>query len=134
MNPNDIVCKLEDLNKNGANIDVNELVSKLDSTYVFRRMDFLLSHGADIDIIVKNMDPKNIARNLDYLNKNGANIDINQLVSNLRQEDITKNKNLNILLQHGADVNLITEKLSKKDIEDNIDLLRKYGANLDTYQ
>ena len=133
MNPNDIVCKLEDLNKNGANIDVNELVSKLDSTYVFRRMDFLLSHGADIDIIVKNMDPKNIARNLDYLNKNGANIDINQLVSNLRQEDITKNKNLNILLQHGADVNLITEKLSKKDIEDNIDLLRKYGANLDTY-
>ena len=134
MNPNDIVCKLEDLNKNGANIDFNELVSKLDSTYVFRRMDFLLSHGADIDIIVKNMDPKNIARNLDYLNKNGANIDINQLVSNLRQEDITKNKNLNILLQHGADVNLITEKLSKKDIEDNIDLLRKYGANLDTYQ
>ncbi len=134
MNPNDIVCKLEDLNKNGANIDVNELASKLDSTYVFRRMDFLLSHGADIDIIVKNMDPKNIARNLDYLNKNGANIDINQLVSNLRQEDITKNKNLNILLQHGADVNLITEKLSKKDIEDNIDLLRKYGANLDTYQ
>ena len=134
MDPNDIVWKLEDLNKNGANIDVNELVSKLDSTYVFRRMDFLLSHGADIDIIVKNMDPKNIARNLDYLNKNGANIDINQLVSNLRQEDITKNKNLNILLQHGADVNLITEKLSKKDIEDNIDLLRKYGANLDTYQ
>ena len=134
MDPNDIVWKLDYLNKNGANIDINELVSKLDSTYVFRRMDFLLSHGADIDIIVKNMDPKNIARNLDYLNKNGANIDINQLVSNLRQEDITKNKNLNILLQHGADVNLITEKLSKKDIEDNIDLLRKYGANLDTYQ
>ncbi|RYC73373.1 hypothetical protein [Candidatus Nanosyncoccus nanoralicus] len=134
MDPNDIVWKLDYLNKNGANIDVNELVSKLDSTYVFRRMDFLLSHGADIDIIVKNMDPKNIARNLDYLNKNGANIDINQLVSNLRQEDITKNKNLNILLQHGADVNLITEKLSKKDIEDNIDLLREYGAKLDTYQ
>ncbi len=134
MDPNDIIWKLDYLNKNGANIDVNELVSKLDSTYVFRRMDFLLSHGADIDIIVKNMDPKNIARNLDYLNKNGANIDINQLVSNLRQEDITKNKNLNILLQHGADVNLITEKLSKKDIEDNIDLLREYGAKLDTYQ
>ena len=134
MDPNDIVWKLDYLNKNGANIDINELVSKLDSTYVFRRMDFLLSHGADIDIIVKNMDPKNIAQNLDYLNKNGANIDINQLVSNLRQEDITKNKNLNTLLQHGADVNLITEKLSKKDIEDNIDLLRKYGANLDTYQ
>ena len=134
MDPNDIVWKLDYLNKNGANIDVNELVSKLDSTYVFRRMDFLLSHGADIDIIVKNMDPKNIARNLDYLNKNGANIDINQLVSNLRQEDITKNKNLNILLQHGADVNNIIKRMDKKDIEDNIDLLREYGANLDTYQ
>ena len=134
MDPNDIAWKLDYLNKNGANIDINELVSKLDSTYVFGRMDFLLSHGADIDIIVKNMDPKNIAPNLDYLNKNGANIDVNQLVSNLRQEDITKNKNLNTLLQHGADVNLITEKLSKKDIEDNIDLLRRYGANLDTHQ
>ena len=134
MDPNDIVWKLDYLNKNGANIDINELVSKLDSTYVFRRMDFLLSHGADIDIIVKNMDPKNIARNLDYLNKNGANIDINQLVSNLRQEDITKNKNLNILLQHGADVNNIIKRMDKKDIEDNIDLLREYGANLDTYQ
>ena len=134
MDPNDIVWKLDYLNKNGANIDVNELVSKLDSTYVFRRMDFLLSHGADIDIIVKNMDPKNIARNLDYLNKNGANIDINQLVSNLRQEDITKNKDLNILLQHGADVNNIIKRMDKKDIEDNIDLLREYGANLDTYQ
>ena len=133
MDPDDIVWKLDYLNKNGANIDVNELVSKLDSTYVFRRMDFLLSHGADIDIIVKNMDPKNIARNLDYLNKNGANIDINQLVSNLRQEDITKNKNLNILLQHGADVNNIIKRMDKKDIEDNIDLLREYGANLDTY-
>ena len=133
MDPNDIVWKLDYLNKNGANIDINELVSKLDSTYVFRRMDFLLSHGADIDIIVKNMDPKNIARNLDYLNKNGANIDINQLVSNLRQEDITKNKNLNILLQHGADVNNIIKRMDKKDIEDNIDLLREYGANLDTY-
>ena len=134
MDPNDIVWKLDYLNKNGANINVNELVSKLDSTYVFRRMDFLLSHGADIDIIVKNMDPKNIARNLDYLNKNSANIDINQLVSNLRQEDITKNKNLNILLQHGADVNNIIKRMDKKDIEDNIDLLREYGANLDTYQ
>ena len=37
---------------------------------------------------------------------------------------------LDALLQHGADVNLITEKLSKKEIEDNIDILREYGANL----
>ena len=96
-------------------------------------MDFLLSHGADIDIIVKNMDPKNIAQNLDYLNKNGANIDINQLVSNLRQEDITKNKNLSTLLECGADVNLLIKKMSKKDIAYYRDILRKYGANLDTY-
>ena len=115
-------------------VDANKLASSLESEDIISKLDALLRYSADIDIIVKNMDPKNIARNLDYLNKNGANIDINQLVSNLRQEDITKNKNLNILLQHGADVNLITEKLSKKDIEDNIDLLRKYGANLDTYQ
>ena len=187
MEPRDIVYKLDFLFDHGANIDVNELVSKLGSYDILQNLDTLLKNGADIDVdqmryrfsyythfnlddllrrgadinnvvnymnsnyiaadleylykngadinnIVKNMDPNDIVWKLDYLNKNGANIDINQLVSNLRQEDITKNKNLNTLLQHGADVNLITEKLSKKDIEDNIDLLRRYGANLDTHQ
>ena len=187
MEPRDIVYKLDFLFDHGANIDVNELVSKLGSYDILQNLDTLLKNGADIDVdqmryrfsyyahfnlddllrrgadinnvvnymnsnyiaadleylykngadinnIVKNMDPKNIAPNLDYLNKNGANIDINQLVSNLRQEDITKNKNLNTLLQHGADVNNIIKRMDKKDIEDNIDLLRKYGAKLDTYQ
>ena len=41
--------------------------------------------------------------------------------------------NLVALLVHGVDANLITEKLSKKEIEDNIDILREYGANLDMY-
>jgi len=34
------------------------------------------------------------------------------------------------LLKLGTDVNLLTKKMSKTDIEDNIDLLREYGANL----
>ena len=155
----DILQNLDTLLKNGADIDVdqmryrfsyyahfnldvlldhgadiNNIVKYMISNYIAASLEDLTKNGADINNIVNNMNPNDIACKLEDLNKNGANIDINQLVSNLRQEDITKNKNLNILLQHGADVNLITEKLSKKDIEDNIDLLRKYGANLDTYQ
>ena len=43
-------------------------------------------------------------------------------------------RDLDTLLEHGADVNLITKKLKESDIKDNIKLLRKYGANLDAYQ
>ena len=43
-------------------------------------------------------------------------------------------RKLDYFLKNGADVNNIIKRMDKKDIEDNIDLLREYGANLDTYQ
>ena len=154
----DIVCKLDTLLRNGADINVNELVSNLDSYNIFDYLDALLRNGADINYIVSNLDPYDIVHNLDtllehsadidyivsnldlsdiafYLDtllEHSADIDVNKLVSNLDPYDIVHN--LGTLLEHGADINNVIEKIHKEDIEDNIDLLREYGAKLDAYQ
>ena len=130
MRYSDIVDKLDYLIEHGANIDVNELVSSLNSFNISDNLDTLLKNGADINNIVSNMNPRDIDYKLFTLLEHGADID--NILSNMKPDRIADN--LFILLDYGVDANLITEKLSKKDIEDNIDLLRKYGANLDTYQ
>ena len=82
-------------------VDVNKLVSSLDSDDIADSLDTFLKHGADIDNIVSSMSPDDVAHNL------------------------------NTLLEHGADVNNVIKKMDKEDIEDNIGLLREYGAKLD---
>ena len=154
--PGDIPRFLDTLLKHGANIDINELTSILGSNGIPINPDPLLKHGADIDIILSNISPGEIVHHLDTLLKYGANIDINELVSNLRPVGIVYNLdtllkhganininelvsrldsnhlayNLDTLLKHGADINQITRNLKEGDIKNNIDLLRKYGANL----
>ncbi|RYC73844.1 hypothetical protein [Candidatus Nanosyncoccus nanoralicus] len=129
MRYSDIVDKLDYLIEHGANIDVNELVSRLNSFEISDNLDTLLKNGADINNIVSNMNPRDIDYKLSTLLEDGADID--NILSNMKPDRIADN--LFILLEHGVDANLITEKLSKKEIEDNIYILRKYGANLDMY-
>ena len=152
-----ILYNLNTLLEHGANIDFNKLVSDLRPKDIATNLDTLLQHGADINNIVNNMNSNDIEENLDYLLRRGA--DINNIVNNMDSNDIHY-KVIHTLLEHGADinnivnnmdsddiatiprtllklgtdVNLLTKKMSKTDIEDNIDLLREYGANLDTYQ
>ncbi len=123
---------LDTLLKHGADIDVDELVSDLESYEITQNLDTLLKHGADMDVILSGMKPNQIAHNLDTLLKHGAEIDIDELVSSLDVDDLPDD--LDNLLKHGADVNQITRKLKERDIKRNIDLLREYGAKLDTYQ
>jgi len=132
LDPYDIVCNLDTLLEHGADIDVNKLVSNLDPYDIVHNLDTLLEHSADIDYIVSNLDLSDIAFYLDTLLKHGADIDVNKLVSNLGPYDIVHN--LDTLLEHGADINNVIKKMDKKEIEDNIDLLREYGAKLDIYQ
>ena len=122
---------LDTLLKHGADIDVDELVSDLESYEITQNLDTLLKHGADMDVILSDMKPNQIAHNLDTLLKHGAEIDIDELVSSLDVDDLPDD--LDNLLKHGADVNQITRNLKERDIKHNIDLLRKYGANLDDY-
>ena len=128
----DIAPKLDTLLKHGADIDVNKLVSNLDSYNIACNLDILLRNGVDIHNIVSNLDPYNIACNLDTLLKYGADIDVNKLVSNLDIDSIVYK--LDTLLRNGADIDNVIKKMDKEDIENNIDLLREYGAKLDTYQ
>ena len=133
MSPGEIVHNLDTLLKYGADIDINELVSNLRPVGIVHNLDTLLKHGADIDIneLVSRLEPNRIVSKLDTLLKHGANIDVNELVSRLDPYYLVIN--LGTLLKYGADVNLITRNLNEKAIKNNIDLLRKYGANLDDY-
>ena len=113
-------------------IDVNELASRLGPNDIVHNLDTFLEHSADIDNIVSNLDPQSISYNLDTLLEHGADIDVNKLVSNLDPEYIAYA--LDTFLRNGADIDSVIKRMHKEDIEDNIDLLREYGAKLDTYQ
>lgn len=112
-------------------LDTNKLVPRLDYSDIKNYLGTLLEHGADINKITNRLKPTDIFKNFDFLLKYGADININQLVSKLRPLAIYER--LDTFLKHGADVNIIINKLNKLDedaIKKNIDLLRKYGANL----
>lgn len=132
LDPRDIAPNLDTLLRNGADIDVNKLVSNLGSYDIVHNLDTLLRNGVDNDYIVSNLGPDYTVYNLDTLLKHGVDIDVNKLASNLGPRDIAYY--LDILLKNGADVNNVIKKMDKEDIEDNIDLLREYGAKLDTSQ
>ena len=134
LDPQSISYNLDTLLEHGADIDVNKLVSNLARYAIVDNLDTFLEHGADIDVnkLASNLDPEYIAYALDTLLRNGADINVNELVSNIGSGHIAFY--LDDLLRNGADINNVIKKMDKKDIEDNIDLLREYGAKLDTYQ
>ena len=134
MTPSYIVDNLDTLLEHGADINVNKLVSSLYPEDIVDNLDTLLRNGARIYInaLVSNLRPNHIIYNLDTLLKHGADIDVNELVSNLDSYSIANN--LDTLLRNGAYINNVIKKMDKKDIEENIDLLREYGAKLDISQ
>ena len=131
LSPSCICGYLDFLLEHGADININQLTSELDPVFICDYLGTLLEHGADINKITNRLKPTDIFKNFDFLLKYGADININQLVSKLRPLAIYER--LDTFLKHGADVNIIINKLNKLDedaIKKNIDLLRKYGANL----
>ena len=129
MDPDDIDYRLDSLLRNGADID--NIIDNMESYDIAKNLDTLLKHGADIDNIVDKLESGQISYRLGTLLKYGA--DINNIVNNMNSKDIVKNLYY-LLRYYGADVNNVIRNLDKEDIKDNIDLLRKYGAKLDTYQ
>ena len=129
MRYSDIVDKLDFLIEHGANIDVNELVSRLNSFNISDNLDTLLKNGADINVALNKMDPYYIVNKLDFLIEHGANIDVNELVSELKSYDILKN--LDTLLKNGADIDLAVGKIKSHDIVYKLDFLLAHDANID---
>ena len=129
MRYSDIVDKLDYLIEHGANIDVNELVSRLNSFNISDNLDTLLKNGADINVALNKMDPYYIVNKLDFLIEHGANIDVNELVSELKSYDILQN--LDTLLKNGADIDLVVGKIKSHDIVYKLDFLLAHGVNID---
>ena len=129
MRYSDIVDKLDFLIEHGANIDVNELVSRLSSFNISDNLDTLLKNGADINVALNKMDPYYIVNKLDFLIEHGANIDVNELVSELKSYDILQN--LDTLLKNGADIDLVVGKIKSHDIVYKLDFLLARDANID---
>ena len=129
MRYSDIVDKLDFLIEHGANIDVNELVSRLNSFNISDNLDTLLKNGADINVALNKMDPYYIVNKLDFLIEHGANIDANELVSELKSYDILQN--LDTLLKNGADIDLAVGKIKSHDIVYKLDFLLAHDANID---
>ena len=129
MRYSDIVDKLDYLIEHGANIDVNELVSRLNSFKISDNLDTLLKNGADINVALNKMDPYYIVNKLDFLIEHGANIDVNELVSELKSYDILQN--LDTLLKNGADIDLVVGKIKSHDIVYKLDFLLARDANID---
>ena len=129
MRYSDIVDKLDYLIEHGANIDINELVSRLNSFNISDNLDTLLKNGADINVALNKMDPYYIVNKLDFLIEHGANIDVNELVSELKSYDILQN--LDTLLKNGADIDLVVGKIKSHDIVYKLDFLLARDANID---
>ena len=112
-------------------VDVNKLVSSLESQDIAKNLDSLLKHGADINVneLVSSLYPDDIVDNLGTLLRNGADIDVNELASSLDIDDILLN--LGTFLKHGADINHIVNNMSSKNIADNLDTLLNRGADID---
>ena len=109
-------------------VDVNKLVSSLESIDIARNLDTLLDHGADIGIneLVSNLDSEDVADNLDSLLRNGANI--NNAINNMDSYDITKN--LDTLLKYDAEIDNIVSNMRSDNIADNLDTLLVHNANI----
>ena len=112
-------------------VDVNKLVSSLESQDIAKSLDSLLEHGADINVneLVSSLYSDDIVDNLGTLLRNGADIDVNELASSLDIDDILLN--LGTFLEHGADINHIVNNMSSKNIADNLDTLLNRGADID---
>ena len=125
----DIAKNLDTLLNYGADIDVNELVSNMNSGRIINDINYLLNHGADINNVVSKMDHYDIADNLDTLLEHGA--DVNNVVRKMYSDDIAKN--LDTLLKHGADidVNKLVSDLDPRYIAKNLDTLLNHGADID---
>ena len=107
-------------------LDINQLVSSLESRDIARNLNSLLKNGADIDNIVNNMDPDDISYRLDTLYERGA--DINNIVSNMSSDDIIKR--LDYFLEHGININNIINSLDSHDIVRSLDSILRHDVDI----
>lgn len=128
--------RIHDLLSNGA--DPNIFIPNMEPETIAWYLSLLKEHGASIDVeqLLSKLSPIKIIRYFDTLVENGATIDINKTLSELPNDsfDISKDiiRNINSLLAHGADIDIIVSKLDCQDLAYYVNELLNHGANVDT--
>ena len=123
-----LVYKLDTLINHG--MDIEQIVSKLDSRDIIEHFDKLIDHGANINQLTARLQPSDIADNLDDLTNRGIAINVNELVLKLSPYYIVDN--LSTLINHGAniDMNHLISKLNSYSIAGNLNELINQGADI----
>ena len=89
-------------------------------------IEYALEKGVDANKMVASLDSCDIAKNLDTLLEHGADIN-NILDYNMLSEDIAEE--LDYLLERGADINNAINNMTSYDIIANLDYLLEHGAD-----
>ena len=129
MESGDIGDNLETLLAHGA--DVDQLVSHMDYCDIVDNLETILTHTTDINHLVSNMDPDIICDNLETFLAHGATIDINHLVARMTFYSIIGN--LETLLAHGAtiDINQLISDKTIRYLPVELETLFNYGIDFD---
>lgn len=149
LKPYEVVSYIEVLERNGVVVDVNELIKNVDSFYIANSVDALLRCGADakalleeggmmihslqpfydaevpVEDIIESANAYVIARNIKDLIERGANVD--RIVEKIGPSNTVYN--LELLMKAGAhiDVNELASELRADDLYGNWETLKRYG-------
>ena len=88
---------------------------------------YALDVGVEPDNLVSKLEPHEIAKNLDTLINHGANID--NLVPRVHSRCIARS--LDTLINHGANIDNLVPWLGSYDIAKSLDAIIGHGANID---
>lgn len=113
-------------------VGIKEIIEVLPRDAIVEHLDFFIRHPeVDIDLIVPELYPEDIAKNLNILLAHGASINVNELVLRLDPTDIVWW--LDLLIAHGAkiDINKLVPRLDHEDVADKLNTLIAHGANID---
>ena len=90
-------------------------------------IEYALEKGVDANKMVASLDSCDIAKNLDTLLEHGADIN-NILDYNMLSEDIAEE--LDYLLERGVDINNILDNMTPEDIGARLDHFLEHGADI----
>lgn len=137
MKPLQAIENLDNLSKQGIEVDMGALVSMLSAPEQAFYLEELNAHGA-------NLDEGELMQNPDIIAIQESEQEMNKLVNELLDNGATASsmlpkidsnliaENINTFLSHGADVNQIMDNLAPDAIINNINLLQSNGATMES--
>lgn len=118
-----------------AGADPNQIIERMDSSYIVNNLGKLLRAGISPDALMKHMDDvRDILRNIDALQAAGADIDGNQLTERFFEQignEYSYMTWLEDFLKAGANPDQIVERIRPEYVLDCLGELQAAGAHID---